>query len=132
MFDTASAPSQPSSASSSAHTRDPETRSEASSAQSERLMLGFSSSEELDVLSIEEGDLGDSPAQSPQYEELLEVVTRAMARLNIEWPAERQEALRKSLMSISRNQLHNLHVRACRSSRISTLRCQDPGESHIQ
>ncbi|KAL0187594.1 hypothetical protein M9458_014693, partial [Cirrhinus mrigala] len=27
---------------------------------------------------------------SPQYEELLEVVTRAVAKLNIDWPAEKQ------------------------------------------
>lgn len=45
---------------------------------------------------IETSDLGDSPAQSPQYEELVEIVTQALARLNIEWPAEIQEVQRKS------------------------------------
>lgn len=39
---------------------------------------------------------GDSPALSLQYEELMEVVTHAMAKLNIEWPAEKQKALKRS------------------------------------
>ncbi len=46
----------------------------------------FSSSEEIDVGSAEYV----SPSLSPQYEELVEVVTRAVAKLNIDWPAERQ------------------------------------------
>ncbi len=29
-----------------------------------------------------------SPIQSPQYEELIELVTRAVAKLNINWPAD--------------------------------------------
>ncbi len=29
-----------------------------------------------------------SPIQSPQYEELLEVVTRAVTKLNNDWPDE--------------------------------------------
>lgn len=64
----------------------------ASSAPSEHLMLSVSGSEELDVLSIEASDLGDSPAYSPQCEELVEVVTRTVAKLNIDWLAVRQEA----------------------------------------
>lgn len=36
----------------------------------------LSSSEELDVLSIEASDIGDSPVVSPQYEKLMEVVSR--------------------------------------------------------
>ncbi|ROL45180.1 hypothetical protein DPX16_8309 [Anabarilius grahami] len=32
------------------------------------------------------------------YEELLEVVTHAVARLNIDWPAEKQEVLQQSLL----------------------------------
>lgn len=55
-------------------------------------MLSVSGSEELDVLSIEASDLGDSPAYSPQCEELVEVVTRTVAKLNIDWLAVRQEA----------------------------------------
>ncbi len=38
----------------------------------------------------------DSPPQSPQYEELLEVVTRGVAKLNIDWPAKKQTKLQKS------------------------------------
>ncbi|KAI2661423.1 Transposon Ty3-G Gag-Pol polyprotein [Labeo rohita] len=46
--------------------------------------LPISSSEEVDVESV-----GDVQAPSfPQYEELLEVVTRAVAKLNIDWPPE--------------------------------------------
>ncbi|KAI2654011.1 Aspartate--tRNA(Asp/Asn) ligase [Labeo rohita] len=33
---------------------------------------------------------------SPQYEELLEVVTRAVAKLNIDWPAEKQAEPQRS------------------------------------
>ncbi len=52
---------------------------------------GKSSSEEVDVESIEY-----SPPQSPQYEELLEVVIRAVAKLNIDWPTENQAEPQKS------------------------------------
>ncbi|KAL0147310.1 hypothetical protein M9458_057385 [Cirrhinus mrigala] len=45
--------------------------------------LPISSSEEVDVGSVE-----DVAPQFPQYEELLEVVTRAVAKLNIDWPPE--------------------------------------------
>ncbi len=37
-----------------------------------------------------------SPPQSPKYEELLEVVTRVVAKLNIDWPAEKQAESQKS------------------------------------
>lgn len=67
-----------------------------SSALSESLMLGLSSSEELDVLSIDAGDIEDSPPLSPAHEEPLEVVTRAVNKLNIDWPVEKQETQRKS------------------------------------
>lgn len=92
----AAAPSQPSPAGSFAQARDMEARSVAFSAPSESIMLGLSSSEELDVPSIDAGDIGDLPAISPQNEELMEVVSRAVSKLNTEWPAEKQEALRKS------------------------------------
>lgn len=62
-----------------------------SATQSEGPVLQLSSSSEVDVLSIEPGDLKDSSPQSPIYEELVEVVTRAVARLSIVWPAERQD-----------------------------------------
>ncbi len=38
----------------------------------------------------------DSPPQSPQYEELLEVVTHAVDKLSIGWLAEKQAELQKS------------------------------------
>lgn len=127
-FEMALAFSLTSTASSSAQTRDTEARSVASSALSDCLMLGLSSSEELDILSIEASDLGDSPTQSPQYEELVQIVIRAVAKLNICWPAEKWEAQKKTA---SCSQKHNLHVGACRSFRISLRRCEDPGKSHI-
>lgn len=87
--------SPPSTSGSSAQPWDPKACSAAFSAQSEHLILSASSSEVLNVLSIEASDLGDSPAHSPQYEELVEVVTCAVVKVNIEWPAERQEACKK-------------------------------------
>lgn len=47
-------------------------------------MLAFSSSEEVVIVSIEAGDLEDLPPLSPAYEELVEIVTCAMAKLNID------------------------------------------------
>ncbi len=45
--------------------------------------LLISSSEEIDVESVD-----DVPSHLPQNEELVDVVTHAMAKLNINWPAE--------------------------------------------
>ncbi len=36
------------------------------------------------------------PPQSPQYEELSELVTRAVTKLNIDWPTKKQTELHKS------------------------------------
>ncbi|KAL0173005.1 hypothetical protein M9458_033316, partial [Cirrhinus mrigala] len=47
---------------------------------------------EVDVETVDEV----SAPQFPQYEELLEVVTRAVAKLNIDWPAEPQVEPQKS------------------------------------
>lgn len=56
-------------------------------------MLELSASEDVDVLSIEAGDVeAHSSPHVPAYEELVEVVTCAVARLNISWPSEKQEA----------------------------------------
>lgn len=93
-FETVSALSQLSSASSTA-----QTRSAASSTQSESLMLVLSSSEELDILSIEVFNIGDSPAISLQYEELMEGVPQSVSKLNIDWLAKKQEAQRKSTLN---------------------------------
>lgn len=46
----------------------------------------------IDILGIEAGGSEDSPPQ----EELLEVVIRAVARLSIGWPSEKQETFKKS------------------------------------
>lgn len=59
-------------------------------------MLVLSSSEELDILSIEVFDIGDSPTISLQYEELMEVVPQSVSKLNIDWLAKKWEAQRKS------------------------------------
>lgn len=50
-------------------------------------MFQLSSSEKVDVLSIDAGESEDSPPSSPVYEELVELKTRAVAQLNINWPA---------------------------------------------
>ncbi len=61
-----------------------------SSAHGERSALRLSSSEEGD------GESTDEPPQSAQYEELVEVITRAVAKLHLEWPAEKQAEPSKS------------------------------------
>ncbi len=52
----------------------------------------------LDQSSFEEEEMEsvDEPPQSLQYEELLEVVTRAVDKLKIDWPAEQQTESRGS------------------------------------
>jgi len=50
----------------------------------------------VDVPSIEAGEMEDSSPHPSTYEKLLEVVTHAVAKLNISWPWERQEAHKKS------------------------------------
>ncbi|KAI2644503.1 Spindle and kinetochore-associated protein 1 [Labeo rohita] len=62
-----------------------EARSAATSTQGAGSSLLLSSSGEGDLESVTE-----PLPQSPQYEELLEVVTRAVAKLNISWPAEEE------------------------------------------
>ncbi|KAI2662393.1 hypothetical protein H4Q32_001228 [Labeo rohita] len=61
-----------------------EARTAATSSQGAGSSLLLSSSEEVDLESAIEEPL----PQSLQYEELLEVVTRAVDKLNIDWPAE--------------------------------------------
>ncbi|KAL0149575.1 hypothetical protein M9458_055102 [Cirrhinus mrigala] len=61
-----------------------EARSAATSPHGTGSSLHLSSSEEVDLESTTEEPL----PQSLQYEELLEVVTRAVSKLNINWPAE--------------------------------------------
>ncbi len=53
-------------------------------------------SEELDVVSANARDTEDSPPQSHAYDELIEVVSRAVEKLSIDWPAEREDIRSKS------------------------------------
>ncbi|KAI2645137.1 Transposon Ty3-G Gag-Pol polyprotein [Labeo rohita] len=61
-----------------------EARTAVSSPRGSASTLAIFSSEEVDVVSVDEA----AAPQFPQYEELLEVVTRAVAKLSIDWPAE--------------------------------------------
>ncbi|ROL46761.1 hypothetical protein DPX16_12654 [Anabarilius grahami] len=72
-----------------------EARPAASSTQGDSPSLQHSSPEEVDVLSVGMGE-DDTPSLSPAYEELVEVITCAVAKLNIEWPAEKQGTRPKS------------------------------------
>lgn len=94
--ETASALSQHSEASSCGSALSAEARAAASSAPVEEPMLELSGSEELDILGIEAGKCENSPPHSPAFEELLEVVTRAVEKLKIDWPPEMHEATKKS------------------------------------
>ncbi len=49
-----------------------------------------SSSEEEGSASVERDEAVCLPPQSVLFEELLEVVTRTVAKLNIEWPADKE------------------------------------------
>ncbi|CAM4623010.1 unnamed protein product [Leuciscus chuanchicus] len=93
--ETGSALSQPPSDRSSASHQGVEARAAVSSPPMEAPILQLSSSEELDVVSIE-AESEDSPPQSHAFEELLDVVTRAVHRLSIEWPEDRQDVRSKS------------------------------------
>ncbi|CAM4515725.1 unnamed protein product [Leuciscus chuanchicus] len=93
--ETGSALSQHPSDRSSASHQGVEARAAVSSPPMEAPILQLSSSEELDVVSIE-AESEDSPPQSHAFEELLDVVTRAVHRLSIEWPEDRQDVRSKS------------------------------------
>ncbi|KAL0161741.1 hypothetical protein M9458_045466, partial [Cirrhinus mrigala] len=73
---------------SAAHSEGSEARAAATSSQGTGSSLHLSSSEGGDLESTAE----EASPQSVQYEELLEVVTRAVAKLNINWPAEEKVA----------------------------------------
>lgn len=79
-FETGQAISQLSPVGSSAFTWDPEALPAASSAQSESPVLALSNSKEVDTVSIEAGDVEDSPPLSPAYGELVKVVTRGKVK----------------------------------------------------
>ncbi len=54
-----------------------------------------------------------SPIQSQQYEELLEVVTRTVAKLNIDWPADDQTEKQRS--KLDERFLRSKSLPLCRS-----------------
>ncbi|XDV31836.1 hypothetical protein PO909_002785 [Leuciscus waleckii] len=93
--ETGSALSQPLSDRSSASHQGVEARAAVSSPPMEAPILQLSSSEELDAVSIDT-ESEDSPPQSHAFEELLDVVTRAVERLSIEWPEDSQGIRSKS------------------------------------
>ncbi|KAL0199682.1 hypothetical protein M9458_002869, partial [Cirrhinus mrigala] len=97
-----------------------EARSAATSSHGTGSSLHLSSSEEGDLESAVEEPL----PQSLQYEELLEVVTRAVSKLNIDWPAEEKAALQK----IS----PHLHAGAFLSSLTSMLKSRGRGQDHFR
>lgn len=78
--------SLPSPARSHASSQGQEARSVVTSAPSEAPVLQLPSSEELDIVSIETGDTEVSSLQSSACEELVEVITRVVAKLMIDWP----------------------------------------------
>ncbi len=64
--------------------------------------LQLSDSEELDVVSVNVRDKEDSPPQSRAYEELVQVVTRA-----VDWPAEKEDVRsRKKKRSTKKGRTH--------------------------
>ncbi|CAM4622583.1 unnamed protein product [Leuciscus chuanchicus] len=123
--ETGSALSQPPSNRSSASHQGVEARVAVSSPPMEAPILQLSSSEELDIVSID-AESEDSPPQSHAFEELLDIITRAVERLSIEWPEDRQGARSKS--KLDERFLPSRAQPQCRSlpfSLISTPRCRD-------
>lgn len=67
-----------------------------SSPQKESQTLHLSFSKEVDVMNVDTEETVHSPPQSLVYEERVEVVNHAVAKLNINWLAEEQEVRPKS------------------------------------
>ncbi len=87
-----------------------EARTAVSSAPIEAHTLQLSDSEELDDANAR--DTEDSPPQSRAYEQLVEVVTRAVEKLSIDWPAEREDVCsRTNLTNTFYLLVHNLNAR---------------------
>ncbi len=93
--ETGTALSLPSPDRSSASSQGWKARAAVSSTPIEAQTLQLSDSEELDVVSANARDTEDLPPQSRAYEELVEVVTRAIEKLSIDWPAEREDVRSK-------------------------------------
>ncbi len=75
----------------SASSRGWEAHAAVSSTLIEAQTLQLTDSVELDVVNANAMYAEDSPPQSHAYEELVEVVKRVVERLNIDWPAERED-----------------------------------------
>ncbi len=74
-------------------------------------MFLLSSSEEVDI-----GNAGEIvPSLSPQYEELVEVITHAVAKLSLDWPAERFIEPQRGKLDecFLRFKMSSSHARAC-------------------
>ncbi len=74
-----------------------------SSSPIEAQTLKLYDSEELDVVSVNARDKEDSPPQSRAYEELVQVVTRA-----VDWPAEKEDvrSKKKKMKKKKKGQTH--------------------------
>lgn len=80
-------------------------------------MFELSDSEKIDVLSIDAGEIMESlPLQSHTHEELVDVLTHAVAKLNINWPQERQEVQVANWMSASSSTGLSLNAGVCHFS----------------
>lgn len=88
--------SQPSPAGSSAPSLVPEACPAASSIQSGSLVLHFSSSEEVDIMSVDVVDAEEPSHSSPAFDGLLEVVTNS--RLKLDWPMKTQSTRPQSML----------------------------------
>lgn len=81
-------------------------------------------------MSVKKDETEGSPPQSIR---LLEVATCTVAKLKIDWPAEKQNNHPKSKLAEHFHiQSHLLHTVTFCSSMIATLRCQDHGIGRIQ
>ncbi len=100
----------------SASSQGGEARAAVSSALIEAQTLQLSDLEELDVVSVNARDNEDSPPQSRAYEELVEVLTRA-----VDWPAEKEDVHSGKKMQET----------AVVVFFISTPRCRDRGRNRF-
>ncbi len=105
---------------SSASSQGWEARAAVSSAPVEAQTLQLSDSEELDIVSLDVRNTEDSPPQSRAYEELVEVVIRA-----VDWPAEREDVRSKNKKKTNASCLlvHTFNGGDCDA----TPRCRDRG-----
>ncbi|XP_067306863.1 chromobox protein homolog 7-like [Pseudorasbora parva] len=81
-----------------------EARAAASSHEGDNPVLMLSDSEGSDQFSLEAGGVQvNSPLHSPAQEELVDVLTRAVTKLNIDWPQEEVEVQPVSSSSVPKS-----------------------------